>query len=249
MAKDTPEWRKERWPVGLDYLGHDSLELWPEIPEEIEPRVAKVRNVQKWMQAIGRDAYTYGSFVLKNPEAWMVYKASLAWHREANACAEDFLDPDDPEGVTSMRTAESLAQASRRNARTKLAWLGSRIAAKVAAEEPDKFFPALAKITKEMREFPQPPSKFDPETGAWKEWIRCPPQEGLIVNAIYAIAGRGATFHLKQPIGPVHTPTIREILEFLEAKGFQTTPRDIRRAAKKYGLATAEGPTGRPRKG
>ena len=223
MAKRIPEWREERWSVGLDYLGHDSLELWPELPEEIEPRVAKDRNVQKWIQAIGRDAYTYGSIVLKNPEAWMVYQASVAWHREANSCAEDFLDPDDPDGVTSMMTAESLAQASRRNAGPKLAWLGSRIAAKVVAEKPEKFFPALARITGEMRNFPKPPSKYDPETGAWKEWIRCPPQEGLIVNAIYAIAGRGATLRLSHPLGPIHTPTIREILEYLEAEGIQTS--------------------------
>ncbi len=228
----------------LDWVGDDSLLCWPALPEDIEPRTFDDRSEEKWRAALHRDAYQYGSFILKSPEAWMAYRAAKEWHRESHSCPEDFRNLEDPEGAISIRAAEILCHECRMNARMKLAWLGAYIASKVAANDV-KFLGGLARIPKRIPNGEPDQAEQDPDTGGWRESISCHPQEGLVINAIFTFTGRNAT-HQSNISGVSKTPTCREVFDFLASRKKQIDERDIRRIAKKFGVPLAPDKVGRP---
>jgi hypothetical protein len=255
---DTGGWLLEKWPVLLDWVGGESLYYWPELPEEIEPEVYGGRTVERWMQVLSRDAYRYGTFLLKFPQAWMYYRASVIWSRESECRPEDFIVPDDPEGTISQSRAQKLSGQKRAAARVKLAWLGTHFASKVEAHDYD-FFEALARIAERLPSDP-PPDEFDPETGGFRIWVRCLSQECLVVNSIYSMAGRNATATYSllpngvssngpEAVQIAGSPTCRQVFEFLKSNGTIVSESDIRKIAKRFGLAFGPGPRGRPKLG
>jgi hypothetical protein len=240
--REKPDWRLEEWPVALDWVATDSLLYWPELPEAIEPNVAQARSVDKWQAALRRDAYRYGNFLLKTPEAWMVYRAALEWHRESECSPEDFRDLEDPEGTVSIKVAELLCHEQRMAAKRKLAWLGEFIAAKIAAD--NKFLGGLARIHKLVPQGSAPLPVQDAETGGWREWIACGAQEGYVINVIYKLAGRNAIQRTDLE-GISKTPTCREVFDFLASQKKQIEEREIRRIAKRFGAPLAPDKVGR----
>jgi len=244
-SPENDGWRLERWPILMDWVVDESLYYWPELPEVIEPEGLGNRTHELWHKALSRDAYRYGSFLLKHPDAWMHYRASNIWHLESMHIPEDFIDVDAPEGTITLSEAESQCHQWRMAARRKLAWLGVRFAAKVASHD-RKFFEALARITKELPLGGPPPPEIDPESGACREWLRCHQQEGDVVNAIYHFAGRDATCRIDY--GELcQTPTAKKIVTFLESNGIKASEPDVRKIAKKFGLPLAPGAPGRPK--
>jgi hypothetical protein len=241
---EKTEWRAEEWPVMLDWVGDESLLRWPALPEDIEPRTFNDRSEEKWRAALHRDAYQYGSFILKSPEAWMAYRAAKEWHRESHSCPEDFRDLEDPEGTVSIEGAELLCHEQRMVAKRKLAWLGDYIAGKVAAND-EKFLSGLARISKRVPHGSPPPPVQDPSTGEWREYISCHPQEGYVINAIFTFAGRNAIVHT-DVTGVCETPNCREIFDFLASHGKTIEEREIRRIARKFGVPLSSAKVGRP---
>ena len=223
--------------MALETVGLDSLLYWPALPASIEPDVANDRSEERWNAALRRDAYRYGSKPVDVPDAWMAYRAAMEWHRASHSRAEDFQDPEDPEGTISVEAAAFLCQKGRMAAKRKLAWLGEFIAAKIAAND-DEFLTALARIPKLVPNGEPPLAEQDPTTGAWREWGGGDSQERRVMNAIFCLAGRW----------PIKGPTCRKISEFLTKEGIQICEREIRRIAECYGVPLTKGMVGRPLK-